>query len=238
MKKILLLGALLFAINIIATGQKADSNNLTQAYPRPYKDSIVNIFYNQIFCDNLNLFAKDFKPPYDYPFDILFSENSSISILQKIIDDSSVNSKLKLFAYSKQRKKVRSLDKKELLGIVIEIGLKYGLTVLAAFNDETVNYINSNEKLWNGKTDTMVNSFARDLFIKSRRMLSEIPLSKNLRISYPEIGYARITFLTSDGVYSTEEKIAVMANYELTGPAFITGGRLMQYLSRETTHKK
>ena len=59
----------------------------TQSSINPYKDSSTNFIYNLLFCDNLNLYKEKTQQPYTYPFDILFSETSTVTDLQKIIND-------------------------------------------------------------------------------------------------------------------------------------------------------
>lgn len=66
----------------------------------PYKDSSTNYIYNLLFCDNLELYKQNVKEPYTFPFDILFSENSSETDLQNIIDDKNAEPRIKVLAYN------------------------------------------------------------------------------------------------------------------------------------------
>ena len=65
----------------------------------PYKDSSTNLIYNLLFCDNLELYKANTKPPYNYPYDILFSESSNLTDLQKVIDDNSADPRNQILAY-------------------------------------------------------------------------------------------------------------------------------------------
>ena len=49
----------------------------TQTSIEPYKESSTNLIYNLLFCDNIDLYKENTEEPYTYPFDILFSDNSS-----------------------------------------------------------------------------------------------------------------------------------------------------------------
>lgn len=59
--------------------------NESPATTDPYKDTVANLIYNLLFCDNIELFKANTQEPYAYPFDILFSETSTIADLQKIV---------------------------------------------------------------------------------------------------------------------------------------------------------
>ena len=73
--------------------KKSLAQTQTQSSIDPYKDSSTNFIYNLLFCDNLSLYKEKTQQPYTYPFDILFSETSSVADLQKIIDDNNPVSK-------------------------------------------------------------------------------------------------------------------------------------------------
>ncbi|HWA33136.1 MAG TPA: hypothetical protein VG737_03350 [Cyclobacteriaceae bacterium] len=113
----------------------------------PYKDSATNLIYNLLFCDNIELFKANTQAPYTYPFDILFSETSTIADFQKIIDDTNSESWLKALAYYRQLAKGHKPGKKELLTVIIEVGLDEGLDVLASFSDGTARYLNQTGKM-------------------------------------------------------------------------------------------
>lgn len=53
----------------------------------PYQDNSTNLLYNLLFCSNIELYKSTMKPPVANPFDVLFSEKSSIEDLQNIIDN-------------------------------------------------------------------------------------------------------------------------------------------------------
>src|SRR4030095_744747 len=108
----------------------------------PYDDDSTNQIYNLLFCDNTDLYKKNMKRPYSYPWDILFSDNEDTATLQKIIDDTALESRIKMLACNKMMAAGQTPTKKELLAVIVEVALDEGLDVLASFKDGTARYIN------------------------------------------------------------------------------------------------
>ena len=141
----------------------------------PYKDIHTNIMYNLLFCDNMTLYKNNTKQPYVFPFDILFSETSTNSDLQKIIYDSASDTRLKLLAYYKQFAMGHQPKQKELLAVIVEVGLDNGLDTLASFKDGTARYINHTGKILVWETsDSKSNELTQDLFAKSQNIVDKI----------------------------------------------------------------
>jgi hypothetical protein len=205
----------------------------------PYNGAGTNLTYNLLFCDDINLFKTNTKTPYTYPFDILFSDTSEISDFQKIIDDKNPESRLKVLAYNRQRAKGHTPDKKELLGIIIEVGLEGGLDVLASFSDGSARYINQAEKMiiWEAADDTSAKLTA-DLFQNGQEIVKQIGVWDNPRRPAPTKGTARITFLVSDGLYFGEGPMDVIFNDPLASPALVSGMELMKYLIAKVENPK
>lgn len=198
----------------------------------PYKDTATNLIYNLLFCDNIELFKANTKAPFAYPFDILFSENSTVADLQKVIDDINFDSRLKILAYNQQLSKGHKSDKKELLGVIIEVRLDNGLDVLASFRDGTARYINATGEMiiWE-MTDETSNKLTQDIFVKSQEILKKIGVWDKPRRPHPKKGTARITLLISDGLYFGEGPIDILFNDPLASPALSSGTELMRYLT-------
>jgi hypothetical protein len=200
----------------------------------PYKDTATNLIYNLLFCDNIELFRANTQTPLTYPFDILFSETSTIADFQKIIDDKNFDARLKMLAYNRQHSKGHKSDKKELLGVIIEVGLDDGLDVLASFNDGTARYINQTGKMiiWE-TTDETSNKLTKDLFTKSQEIVKQIGPWDKPRRPHPTKGTVRITFLVSDGLYFGEGPIDILFNDPLASPALTSGTELMKYMTEK-----
>jgi hypothetical protein len=230
MKKSYWIGITLIAIILISMGLFSFLKK-SPTTTDPYKDSATNLIYNLLFCDNIDLYKNNTQPPYTYPFDILFSEASTTADFQKIIDDKNSDSRLKVLAYNRQRSKGNKPENKELLGVIIEVGLDDGLDVLASFSDGTARYINQTGKMiiWE-TTDEKSNKLTQDLFTKSQEIVKQIGPWDKPRRPHPTKGTARITFLVSDGLYFGEGPMDVIFNDPLASSALTTGTELMQYL--------
>jgi len=205
----------------------------------PYKDISTNLIYNLLFCDNIDLYKDNTKPPYTYPFDILFSKTSTISDFQKIIDDSSSETRLKILSYNRQIASGHKPSKKELLAVIVEVGLDNGVDALASFNDGTARYINQTGKIliWDTK-DEKSNELTKDLFLKSQNIVSQIGAWDKPRRPAPTNGNVRITFLVSDGLYFGEGPIDVLFNDPLASPALTSATFLMKYLTEKSLESK
>jgi len=200
----------------------------------PYSDSSTNLIYNLLFCDNLNLYKENTAKPFNYPFDILFSESSSNSDLQKIIDNVNSDPRTKILAYNQQVTNGHKSDKKELLAVIVEVGLENGLDVLASFKDGTARYINQTGKIlvWESTNVETANNITNDLFANCQKIIEKIGAWNKPRLSNPKIGNVRITFLVSDGLYFGEGPMNVLFNDPMAGPALQKATELLQYLTK------
>ena len=200
----------------------------------PYKDNTTNLIYNLLFCDNLDLYKENTQQPIQYPFEILFSESSTITDLQKVIDDRNSDPRIKILAYNKQLIKGYKPTKKEILAVIVEVGLEKGLDVLASFNNGTARYINQTGKIliWDTTDETSI-KLTNELFLKSQDIVNIIGAWDNPRRPYPTKGNVRISFLTSDGLYFGEGPISVFFKDPLASPAIIKATELMKYLTEK-----
>ncbi len=207
-----------------------------QSLINPYKDNSTNVFYNLLFCDNLSLYRQTTPQPYVYPFDLLFSETSSATDFQKIINDSSSDSRIKILAYNRQFANGQIPNKKELLAVIVEVGLENGLDVLASFNNGTARYINQSEKIlvWETTTDKTANELTDNLFSKCREIVNKIGAWDKPRKPQPIMGNARISFLVSDGLYFGEGPMNILFSDPMAGPALTKATELMKYITENS----
>jgi len=199
----------------------------------PYDDA-TNLVYNLLFCDDLNLLEENTAKPYVYPFDILFSETSSVVELQKVIDNAS-ESRIKLFGYNKQIKNGYQPKNKDLLGVVVEVAFDKGLDVLASFSDGNARYINQTGKIliWETK-DANAEKLREALFLKSQEVVNKIGPWDKPRRPHPSKGNTRITFLVSDGLYFGEATTSVFFAEPLASPALAAAAELLKYLTENS----
>ena len=216
--------------------KKSPAQTQTQSSINPYKDSSTNLIYNLLFCDNLNLYKEKTQQPYTYPFDILFSETSSIADLQKIIDDKNSDPRIKVLAYNRQLLRGHKPTKKELLAVIVEVGFNEGLDVLASFNNGTARYINHTGKIlvWETTDDDTANKITTDLFTSSQNIVNQIGVWDKPRRTNPTKGNVRITFLVSDGLYFGEGPRDVLFSDPMASSALTKATELMQYLTQKS----
>lgn len=198
----------------------------------PYQDSSTNLIYNLLFCDNLDLYKQHTQEPYTYPFDILFADNNSSVDLQQLIDDRDVDPRIKMLAYNRQLSSGLQPNKKELLAVIVEVGLEGGLDVLASFSNGTARYINQSGKIviWETTDDAQANAITQELFTNCITIVNKIGPWDKPRRPHPSEGTVRISFLVSDGLYFGEGPINVLFNDPMASPALTSATQLMQYL--------
>jgi hypothetical protein len=237
-RKKLFSGIILTTILFISMGFFSFLKNTkkTQTSIEPYKESSTNLIYNLLFCDNIDLYKENTEEPYTYPFDILFSDNSSENELQKIIDDKNSDPRVKTLAYNILIIKGVKPTKKELLAVIVEVGLENGLDVLASFSDGTARYINQTEKIlvWEKRDDIKANEITEKLFENSQKIVQQIGAWDKPRRPNPTKGNVRITFLVSDGLYFGEGPIDVLFNDQMANPALTNATELMKYLTEKS----
>jgi hypothetical protein len=204
----------------------------------PYRDSSTNLIYNLLFCDNLNLYKANTKPPYSYPFSILFSETSSFADLQKIISDTTCDPRMRILAYNRQLDSGHRAKYKELLAVIVEVGLVNGPDVLASFYKGTARYINQkgNIVIWEA-ADEISGGLTAKLFLESRQIVDQIGPWDKPRRPCPSKGNTRITFLVSDGLYFGEAPTNVLFNDPLASPALKTATALLEYITNKKIEK-
>ncbi len=204
----------------------------THLISKPYKDGGTNALYNMLFCDDLDLYRSRTQPPFSYPFSILFSDYAAVEDLQRVVDDSSLEARLRILALNRQRCMRHLPAQKELLAVIVEVGLEGGLDVLASFRDGRARYINQTGKvlIWDTATDAAANKLTADLFAKSERIIEQIGPSDKPRKPHPFAGSARITFLASNGFYFAEGQGEELFHDSIAGPALMSATQCMQYL--------
>ena len=201
----------------------------------PYEDRSTNFIYHLLFCDDIDLYKSNTQTPYTYPFDVLFSETSTNSDLEAVINDTSVETRAKILAYNRKLAIDYPASNKELLAVIVEVGLEDGLDTLASFNDGTARYINQSGKIliWEA-ADTRSTELTQDLFAKSENIISHIGPWDKPRRPAPSKGNLRITFLVSDGLYFGEGPINTLFNDQMAGPALLSATYLMKYLTEKS----
>lgn len=199
----------------------------------------VNIMYELLFADNTALYQMNQSQEGSYPWNILFAEKTNAEELQKIIDDGQLETRIKMLAYNQLRTAGIAIDKKELLAVIVEVGLEQGNDVLASFKDGRARYINQSGRIiiWEAP-DNISDKLIKKLFEQSMEIVTKIGLWDKQRLPPPKQGNARISFILSDGLYFGEAPMNILFNDALAAPALQTATELMQYLiSKDTVIK-
>jgi len=204
----------------------------------PYKDEAANRIYEMLFCDNEDLYRPDKKFLTGYPWNVIYSNEYKPEELKKITIDDKNESRLKLLAYNKLRSNGNKVLEKELLGVIIEVGLDSGLDVLAAYSDGTARYINYSEKMifWESPSADS-NNITDKLFKESEIVLKQIGSWDKERPRFPAKGTIRISFLVSDGMYFGQGSDDNFFNDELSAPILKYGNKLMNFLIDKSLNK-
>ncbi|MBC7850690.1 MAG: hypothetical protein H7Y31_13195 [Chitinophagaceae bacterium] len=201
-----------------------------------YSNEAVNKFYDLIFCDQLTQYRPIDKLLSLYPWKILFSKNPSAAELEVLVADKNLESRLQLLAYRELSKFGVPAKRKELMGVVIEVGLDGGLDTLAAYRDGTARYINHSEKIiiWDSRT-SVSDRLIEQLFEESQKVLQHIGPWTGARLAPPTLGDVRLSFLVSDGLYFGQGPFDALAADVMGGPVINAATQLMSYL---TSHNK
>ena len=200
---------------------------------RPYAEESTNILYNLLFCDDLGLYRKHASPDAAYPFDVVLSDDLPANELEIIASDMSIDPRTRLLAFNRLRANGLTKPGKEVLGVVVEVGLDLGLDALGVFPNGTVRYFNQSGRLviWEHTDDGTVNSLSRQLIDESRDIVNRIGPWEQPRRPHPPFGMTRITFLVSDGLYFGEGPTNTFFEDPLAKPALETATRLMQWIT-------
>jgi hypothetical protein len=163
----------------------------------------IALIYNLLFCDDIKLYKDNFKSEIVYPWNILFSELDNRDELISIAKNPQYESRQRILAYNKLKLMDIKPDKKELLGIIIEVSLETGIDVLAIYQDNTARYINYSGKIiiWENVNDRRINNIITKLIQKGEQVILKIGSWDKNRLEPPKKGDVRLTFLASDGLY-------------------------------------
>ena len=196
----------------------------------PYGNDGINKIYNLLFCDDTDLYETG-AGATSYPHNILFAEIPDVNKLNDIVNDESLETRYKTLAYHLLSKNAATINKKELLGVIVEVALPEGLDVIAAYQDGTARYINYTEKLlvWDTQTKES-NEFVEQLFLHSDYVVKKIGPWDGARRPAPIEGNVRLNFLVSGGLYFGEGPFDVLEKDPMGGPVIRSAAALMNYL--------
>jgi hypothetical protein len=210
------------AVTLLARPLGAQAPEPAQARYGPYKEPGLRVIYNQLFGDDLELY-RDYgarRPAADAWKSVLAS-NTESATLRRIADDRSVETRLRLLAYSVLRAREEPVPA-FLLGVVFEFRVDGGLDALAAYADGTVRYLNHSGagEIYEADANTAEIADEVDRLLSiSEDPANEIPYSYKERLAPPSGPLVRITFLTSAGPYVSEGAMEELLERDTISPA-------------------
>jgi hypothetical protein len=195
----------------------------------PYAQSETNFIYQLLFCDDPTLFRTQPEIAPASWQNILFGDPPDPAAVRGLAESATEPSRIKLLAYNWLRQNRQQPSRKELLGVVIEVPLKTGLDVIAAYADGSIRYINQSGRftIFEG-VPTKVETQASQLLAVSRTAITHIGPWDRARLPAPSRGKMRMTFLVSDGLYFGEGPFPGMERDPVAAPVISEAGKLLQ----------
>ncbi len=191
----------------------------------------ADYFYNLLFCDNLDLYKAHNTQGNDYPWNVLFNGVAGIPEFYRVAADEDLESRVRILAYNKLMSTGEKPANKELLGVIVKVGLENGLDVLASYKDGRGRYINQSGKIiiWETRDDTS-NRLTQNIFKSAEFVVRQIGPWDKPRRPKPGQGTVRLTLLVSDGLYFGEGPINVLFKDAMAGPVLSAAAELMKYM--------
>lgn len=199
----------------------------------PYQNPALNKIYNLLFCDNIELFQFDGSEKI-YPWNILLAAQPDITALQSITTDVNLETRAKIIAHKRLRELKVPAGEKELLAVILEVGLEKGLDTLAVFRDGTARLIHHSETMlvWDTRTP-ISNQLVGQLFTDSLTLLKSLDLYKAKRKPRPAFGMVRLSFISSSGLFFKEGPFNKLEKDPKDGPVIFSATRIMSFLIQQ-----
>jgi len=203
-------------------------DNQEPAYYAPYKDPGHNHIYNLLFCDNWSLWAKDKEENRTGTRAALFSPEINADALFRVARDEQEESRYRLLAYRRLQEIGLEIERRILMGVVVEVPMDGGLDTLAAFPDGRVRYINHSGRLV--ILETMIPAVIEAVATLTRAALAVVdrigPWEKQ-RLPPPAAPVERFSFLVSDGLYFGQGKYPDIMKDPLARPVMEAATKLL-----------
>jgi hypothetical protein len=220
---------LLLVAVILSTAVQAQGIKYT-----PYTDRATNLIYNLLFCDDLALYKANHQGRVTGPWRVLFAKPANVTGLQTLADSTSAETRLRILAFNALKQQNVRPKHKELLGVIVEVGLEHGLDTLAAYQDLRARYINQSGKLLVWDTHKpQIDAQIRKLFQEAQPIIEKIGPWGKPRLPPPATGQMRLTFLVNDGFYFGEGTMRDLSRSPLAGPVVTAATELLFALTHQ-----
>lgn len=124
---------------------------------------------------------------------------------------------------------------KEVYGVVVEVSLKEGLDIVAAYADHSALYFNYSGAavIWENPDDSL-QAEIDDLLKAGKKVIHQIGPWEAERPGVPPKGQARVSMLTPSGLHFGQAPFDALANDEMGGPIIQAATTLMQALIKKS----
>lgn len=199
---------------------------------KPYRQPDINRIYHLLFCDDLEAY-RPAKGQEAAPWQkVLFAEPGQPQAIEALAGDPRYEGRIRALAYHWLRSHRQAVPSQVFMGIIIEVALKDGLDVLAAFVNGGLRYIN-----YTGHTSFFeaipphMKTVVDQLLAAAHSTVRQIGPWEKQRLPPPDFGNVRFSFLVSDGLYFGQGGMDVMQNDPMAGPLLVHGARLIQLIA-------
>jgi hypothetical protein len=128
---------------------------------------------------------------------------------------------------------------KQVLGVVVEVGLPEGLDLLAAYADHSARYFNhgGGAVIWEAP-DASLTPLIQQLLGAGERVANAIGPWEQPRPPAPPEGHARLSMLTPSGLHFGQAPFNVLASDGMAGPLLMLATQLMQQLIEKSQSRR
>ncbi len=125
---------------------------------------------------------------------------------------------------------------KQVLGVVVEVALREGLDIVAAYADGTARYFNYSGAavIWEAPDDSL-QSEIENLLSAGKTVVKEIGPWEDPRPTAPPEGQVRINMLTPSGLHFGQAPFDILAGDPLGGPVIAAAAELMKKMVEKTS---
>jgi hypothetical protein len=192
--------------------------------PAPSKELAENAIYNMLFCDDWALFESQ---------KAIFA-GSDLGAVRKIAEDSNEESRVRVLAFNWLREHKQPLPARQLLGVIVEVPIRGGVDVLAAYVDGRVRYINhaGGMAFFEGVPPDIA-AGAKAVVASAVGAVSQIGPWDQKRLPPPTTD-VRFTFLMSDGLAFGQGPLDRTQRDPAAGPIFQKATSLFQLVVKAT----
>lgn len=124
---------------------------------------------------------------------------------------------------------------KEVYGVIVEVTMKQGVDIVAAYADHTARYFNYSGAavIWEHPDDSLKEEI-ESLLDAGKNIIQNIGPWENERPEVPPKGQARVSMLTPSGLHFGQAPFNALANDEMGGPIIKAATDLMQALIKKS----